>query len=73
MDVQFNDRPSTIESIHPDLFIEKLCVVARDCVIEASRMHLEALKKPALTKDQYIQKCQALGLNKLATFLLQNI
>ena len=63
----------TVEAIHPDLFIEKLCVVARDCVIEASRMHLEALKKPALTKDQYILKCLALGLKQLAAFLSQNL
>ena len=61
--------PFEIEAQHPDEFILHLLGLAPGVVVEAARRHLESLKNPAKTVEEYLRTLETQGLTQTVSVL----
>jgi hypothetical protein len=66
-------EPFGIEAQHPDEFIMHLFDLNADLVSEAARNHLNSLKNPAKTIQQYLEVLEKQGLLLSASALRENL
>jgi hypothetical protein len=62
-------KPYGIEAQHPDEFILNLLDLAQGVVVGAARDHLESLKNPPKTVEEYLNTLEARGLTQSVSVL----